>query len=165
MALSHVQDCGIFSSNEEFPRGVLLFIYRLVEMMLTFAVVLRIAVVYRAVLCVVAWTRRGSDFSLFYCGSGRHSPLLVLRMDVSRPAVRGLAIFVHRVWHARWLPFILASLFCPLLPLLGCSPDLVSFNSAINACASRGKWQEAARLLEVEMPAAKVIHASPICWP
>lgn len=47
----------------------------------------------------------------------------------------------------------------PLSPLStreGYSPDVVSFNTAIDACASREKWQEAVELLEVDMPGAKV---------
>lgn len=39
----------------------------------------------------------------------------------------------------------------------GYCPDIVSFNTAIDACASREKWQEAVELLEVDMPAAKVM--------
>lgn len=55
MALSHTQACGLLSSNEEFPRDVLLCRYRLVEMMLIlFIVVLRRAALCPAVLCVVA---------------------------------------------------------------------------------------------------------------
>lgn len=44
----------------------------------------------------------------------------------------------------------------PLSPRVGYSPDVVSFNTAIDACAPREKWQEAVELLEVDMPGAKV---------
>ena len=39
----------------------------------------------------------------------------------------------------------------------GYTPDLISFNTAIDACASREKWPEAVQLLEVDMPGAKVL--------
>lgn len=44
----------------------------------------------------------------------------------------------------------------PLSTRVGYSPDIVSFNTAIDACAPREKWQEAVELLEVDMPGAKV---------
>lgn len=49
------------------------------------------------------------------------------------------------------------------LPRLGYCPDVISFNTAIDACASCDKWREAVELLEVEMPAAKVL-ASAVAW-
>lgn len=40
--------------------------------------------------------------------------------------------------------------------VLGLSPDLVSFNTAIDACAVSENWHEAVRLLEEDMVDAKV---------
>lgn len=44
----------------------------------------------------------------------------------------------------------------PFATALGLSPDLVSFNTAIDACAAKGNWFEAIRLLEEDMVDAKV---------
>lgn len=59
-----------------------------------------------------------------------------------------------------FLAFITAPRAQPVFPSTGtkgCSPDVISFNTVIDACVLREKWQEAVQLLEVDMPGAKVL--------